>query len=299
MTTPRRILIRAGHVIAFDGRGHRLLRDGVVVLEGDRILAVGPTFEGRVDETVDARDRVLAPGLISTHAHIAGSPLDRSFIEDTGRPQFYYSGLFETLPVRDGAQDEAASRACVDFSMAELLRGGVTTVLEIGQLGDHVVERAGHFGLRVYVGLSFRSGAWLTADGRRVRWEWDEERGRQGLARAIAFHERHQGAHGDLVRTCFAPAQVDTCTPELLRAAKHAADERGCPITLHASQSVIEFNEMLARHGRTPIAWLAELGFLGPRTILGHAIIVGGSSWTNHPAGDVRIMGDAGCSVAH
>jgi len=33
--------------------------------------------------------------------------------------------------------------------------------------------------------------------------------------------------------------------------------------------------------------------------ILGHALIVGGSSWTNYPAGDIRIMGDAGCSVAH
>ena len=126
-----------------------------------------------------------------------------------------------------------------------------------------------------------------------------EARGREGLARAIAFHDRHQGAHGDLVRACFAPAQVDTCTPELLRAAKQAADERGCPITLHTSQSVVEFNEMLARHGKTPIAWMRELGVLGPNTILGHAIIVGGSSWTNYPAGDVRIMADSGCSVAH
>jgi 5-methylthioadenosine/S-adenosylhomocysteine deaminase len=299
MTTPRRTLIHAGHAVVFDGRGHRLARDLPVVLEDDRILHVGPGFEGRVDERVDARDRVLTPGLISTHAHLAGSPLDRSFIEDTGRPQFFFSGLFELLPVRDGAQDEAGSRACVDFSMAELLRGGVTTVLEIGQLGEHVVERAGRFGLRVYVGLSFRSGRWLTPDGRRVRWEWDEARGQEGLRRALAFHDAHDGAHGGRVRACLAPAQVDTCTPELLQAARRAAEERGCPLTLHASQSVIEFNEMVARHGRTPIEWLRDLGFLGPRTILGHAIIVGGSSWTNHPAGDVRILAETGTSVAH
>jgi cytosine/adenosine deaminase-related metal-dependent hydrolase len=302
MTTPRRTLIRAGHVIAFDGAGHRLLPGGDVVLEGDRVLHVGPRqerFAGRVDETVDALDRVLTPGLISTHAHLAGSPLDRSFIEDTGEPRFYYSGLFETLPVRNGAQDEAASRACVEFSMAELLRGGVTTVVEIGQLGEHVAAQAARFGLRVYVGQAFRSGRWLTPDGRRVRWEWDEDGGREGLRQALAFHDRFDGAHGGLVRCCLAPAQADTCTPELLRQAKRAADERGCPITLHASQSVIEFNELLARHGKTPVAWLAELGFLGPRTVLGHAIIVGGSSWTNYPAGDLRIMGDAGCSVAH
>jgi len=295
----KRTAIRAGYIVAFDGRGHRLLRDGVVVMDGDRILAVGPRFDGAVDETVDARDRIVTPGLISTHAHIGGSPLDRSFIEDRGNPQFWYSGLFEMLPVRSEAQDEAGGRACVDFSMAELLRGGVTTVMEIGGLGEYVVERAPHYGLRVYVGLAFRSGRWLTRDGKRVEWEWNEEQGLQGLRRAVAFHERHDGAHGGLVRCFFAPAQIDTCTPALLKEAKRHADAARAPYQVHTSQSVVEFNEMVARHGKTPIAWMRELGVLGPNTILGHAIIIGGSSWTNYPAGDVQIMADSGCSVAH
>ena len=295
----RRVAIRAGWIVAFDGRGHRLLRDGVVVVEGDRIAHVGRTFDGTVDETVAASDRVLTPGLITTHAHIAGSPLDRSFIEDRGSPQFWYSGLFEMLPVRAGAQDEAAGRACVDFSMAELLRGGVTTCMEIGGMGTYVVERAAHYGLRVYMGLTFRSGQWLTRDGRRVVWEWDEEADRQGLRRALDFLEKYDGAHGGLVRCHFAPAQVDTCTPQLLQEAKRRADEAHRPFTLHTSQSVVEFNEMLQRHGKTPIAWLGDLGVLGDNTVLGHAIIVGGSSWTNYPPGDVAIMAESGCSVAH
>src|SRR5580765_9016046 len=173
MAESRRIAIRAGYVIAFDGKGHRLLRDGVVVIEGGSILYVGPRFDGRLDETVEAPDRIVTPGLISTHAHIGGSPLDRSFIEDRGNPQFWYSGLFEMLPVRSEAQDEAAGRACVDFSMAELLRGGVTTVMEIGGLGEYVVERAPHYGLRVYMGQAFRSGRWLTRDGKQRDAEED------------------------------------------------------------------------------------------------------------------------------
>ena len=299
MPDRRRTAIRAPYVIAHDGRGHRLLRDGVVVVEGDTIVHVGATFEGRADEVVDARDRVLTPGLISTHAHIAGSPLDRSFIEDRGNPQFWYSGLFEMLPVRAGAQDDEAARACVDFSMAEMLRGGVTTVMEIGSLGEYVVDRAGHYGLRVYMGQMFRSGHWLTRDGKRVTWEWDEAAGREGLRRAMALHARYDGAHGDLVRCFVAPLQIDTCTPELLKDAKRFADEVRRPYQVHTAQSVVEFNEMVARHGKTPIAWMGDLGVLGPNTILGHAIIIGGSSWTNYPAGDVDIMAESGCSVAH
>ena len=299
MSPGRRVAIRAGWIVGFDGDGHRLLRDGVVVVEGERILYVGRAFDGDVDETVDARDRVLTPGLITTHAHLGGSPLDRSFIEDRGNPQFWYSGLFEMLPVRGEAQDEDAGRACVDFSMAELLRGGVTTCLEIGGLGDYVVDRAAHYGLRVYMGLAFRSGRWLTRDGRRVTWEWDEESGRHGLRRAVELFKKHDGAHGGLVRCCFSPAQVDTCTPELLIEAKRWADETRRPFTVHTSQSVVEFNEMLQRHGKTPVAWLNDLGVLGDNTVLGHAIIVGGSSWTNYPAGDVALMAESGCSVAH
>src|SRR4029077_17597420 len=124
---PRRIAIHAGHVIAFDGRGHRLLRDGAVILDGDRIVSVGPrpaAPAGTDVEIVEARDAILTPGLTSTHATIGGSPLDRSFIEDRGNPQFFYSGLFELLPVRGSAQDEDGTRACVDFSRAQRPRGG-------------------------------------------------------------------------------------------------------------------------------------------------------------------------------
>ena len=159
MADARRLAIKAPYVLAHDGRGHCLLRDGVVVVEGDRILAVGPRFDGPGGRNGGRRRSHRDPGLISTHAHIAGSPLDRSFIEDRGNPQFGYSGLFEMLPVRAEAQDEEASRACIDFSMAELLRGGVTTVMEIGPIADHVVARAGHYGMR---GVP---GAWLFAPG--------------------------------------------------------------------------------------------------------------------------------------
>jgi cytosine/adenosine deaminase-related metal-dependent hydrolase len=299
VSDPRRTAIRAGHVVAFDGGAHRLLRDGVVVVEGGVIIHVGHRFDGPANRTVEAPTDVLTPGFVSTHAHIHESPLDRSFIEDTGAPQFFYSGLFEMLPVRSGAQDDAATTACIDFSMAELLRGGTTTVLEIGLPDERVVAAAARFGLRVYLGCAFRSGRWLTRDGRRVHWEWDEARGEAGLRSAVEFHARFDGVHGDLVRCAFAPSQVDTCTPALIQAAHRAARERDRPLTIHASQSVVEFYEMAGRHGQTPVAWLRDLGVLGPGTILGHALIVGGSSWTSWPAGDVAIMGETATSVAH
>lgn len=211
----KRTLLRGGWILAYDGTGHTLLRDGVLVVEGGRILHVGAAFTGRVDDEVDARDRVITPGLISTHAHIYESPLDRSFIEDVGNPRFYNSGLFEMLPVRGSAQDHEGSLACVEFSIVELLRGGCTTVMEMGRVGEYVAEMAGRYGIRAYVCDGYRSGRWRTLDGHSVTYGWDEDAGRAGLRRAVAFIEKyggdkHGGAHRGLVRGFLNPSQVDT-----------------------------------------------------------------------------------------
>jgi cytosine/adenosine deaminase-related metal-dependent hydrolase len=128
---PRR-LITASHIIAVQDGGHRYLRDGVVVTEGNEIIHVGPAFDGEVDETLDAIGKIVTPGFINTHAHLYESPLDKSFVEDLGPRQFYLSGLFEFLPARSAAGDDEGARACIAFSMAELLRSGTTTVMEIG-----------------------------------------------------------------------------------------------------------------------------------------------------------------------
>jgi 5-methylthioadenosine/S-adenosylhomocysteine deaminase len=294
-----RTCIKASHIIAYNGQSHCHLENGVVVYEGNTILYVGREYPGPVDRTIDASGKVVTPGFINTHAHLAGSPLDKSFIEDRGNPQFYMSGLFEYLPARGGAMTAEDARACVDFSLVELLRSGTTTIMEMGGMGEYVAEQAGKCGLRAYVGQMYRSGAWYTPDGKQVCYTWDEAAGQEGLKRAIAFVEKHSGAYNDRVRGFLSPAQVDTCTAALLQDTQRAAEALNVPVHIHVSQSVIEFQEMLRRHGKTPLAWLRDIGVLSPHTILGHAIIIGGSSWTNYPPGDVRIIADHGCSVAH
>ena len=291
--------INASHIVAYQNGGHRHLRDGVVVWEENEIFHVGKRFDGAVDETIDATGKIVTPGLINTHAHLAGSPLDKSFIEDRGNRQFYLSGLFEYLPVRDAAQDEEASRACLACSMTELLRTGTTTVMEIGGFGHDAIAEAGRVGLRLYAGQGYRSGRWYTDDGKQVKYAWDEEVGERGFARAVEFVEEIDGQQNGRIKGFLTPAQVDTCTEALLRKSREAATSLGVPLALHTSQSVPEFQEMTRRHGRSPIEWLNHLGFLGPDVILGHAIVVAGGSWANYHGDDVAILADTGTNVAH
>ena len=297
--------IHASHVIGYNGVEHRHIEDGVVAYEGDTITWVGPHSEWTPppDCTVlKAPDRLLTPGLINMHAHISGSPLDKSFIEDVGRRQFGMSGLFEMLPARSGAQDDEGTRACLDFSSAELLMSGTTTVFSMDLMPEYNMERAAEIGLRMYVAPAFRSGRWYTPDGVQVLYDWDEQAGLDGLSRAVQFIERNDGAYDGLIRGMLCPMQIDTCTEDLFRRACDAARDLDVPIQTHASQSVVEFREMERRHGRTPIEWLLDIGFLGPRgpqAIVGHGIFPNSHSWINTLGNDIEILGDAGASVAH
>ncbi len=293
--------IDASHVIAYQDGGHRYLRDGVIVTNGNEIVHVGPqgSWHEPVDETIDAKGMVVTPGFINTHAHLAESPLDKSFVEDMGRRQFYLSGLFEYLPVRSQAMNEEAARAGLAFSMAELLRTGTTTVMEIGFHGEEAVRQAERVGMRLYMGLGYRSGRWYTDDGKEVKYTWDEEAGLRGMERAVRFIEEHDGAQNGRVKGFLSPLQVDTCTEDLLRRSRDVATSMGVPIALHTSQSVNEFLEITRRHGLTPIEWLRDIGFLGPDVILGHAIVVAPGSWTNWSGDDVGILADTGTNVAH
>ena len=60
--------IKASYVVGFDGAGHRMIRDGVVVYEDDRVLYVGKSFKEPVDETIEARGRLVSPGFVNIHA---------------------------------------------------------------------------------------------------------------------------------------------------------------------------------------------------------------------------------------
>jgi len=96
------------------------------------------------------------------------------------------------------------------------------------------------------------------------------------------------------------PAQIDTCSEALLRDSATAARERRLPLQIHAAQSVVEFYEIMRRHGQTPIEWLETLGVLGPNAIVGHAIFLDHHSWLHWPTrDDLPRLVATGTNVAH
>ena len=290
---------RAPWIIAFQNGGHRVLTDGAVVVEEGKIVHVGKkglfTNAGIVET-----NNIIAPGFISMHSHMQESPVDKGIAEDTAKRQFWNTNLIEVLPPRSESLTTEDAHTCARVSLAEHLRTGCTTVMQMGIESNYIAELARQVGIRAYISESYRSGEWLTTDGRNVTYKWSEDDGSAAFARAQEFALNHRNPDGsDLVTGFLNPSQVDTCSEDLLRESKAFADDNGLLLQIHAAQSYSEFHEMTRRHGRTPIEWLYDIGFLGSNAIIGHGLFLAGTSLVNFHGDDIGLLNDTNTSVVY
>lgn len=303
-----RTLIRGAWVVGFADGHHVLLRDGVVVVEDGRILHVGQRFAGSVDNTIDASGQLVAPGFVNAHAltnvDIQTLALDARS-EDLAPAQ-------DSLDFGALEPDDEHMRAGARFALAQLLKGGSTTIVACTHLspGEIAAPRAeapllaqlaGELGARIYVGHQFRAGV-RRLEGDAYSMHWDEGAAAAELAYAREVVEQFEGAHADRVRTMLFPSALDACTPELLREVKATAHALGVPVHIRAAQTLSEFHASLRRHNRTPVQLLDEAGYLDERTLLAHL-----NYTTAHPASgfpvddrrDLEIVARRGAAVVH
>ena len=67
--------------------GHVYLRDADLAFTGDRIVHVGPGFQGKADATIEGRGRMASPGFINVHSHPSSEPGNKGVLEELGSPE--------------------------------------------------------------------------------------------------------------------------------------------------------------------------------------------------------------------
>jgi cytosine/adenosine deaminase-related metal-dependent hydrolase len=277
---------------------HVYLTDQDVAFDADQILHVGPNYAGAAEREIDGRGLMVMPGLVDIHCHPFSEPLNKGMWDEVGSRQLYNTSLYEYLTILH--PDAEGTRACYQVALAELLMSGVTTICDLSVPSEGWLDLLAASGLRACVAPLYRSGRWFTRNGHVVEYEWDEAAGRRAFddaLRQIALAEQHPSGR---LFGMVSPAQIDTCTEELLRDSMAAACERNLSFQIHTAQSLVEFQEMTRRHGLTPVQWMDKLGLLGPRTIIGHGIFLDHHPWTHWPRTfDMERLAETGTTVAH
>src|SRR5499426_2875826 len=128
MTT---LKIDGAHFIVTVDPERRIVQDGSILIEGQRIVQVGKATALQhvtADRVIDAREMVVTPGFCNNHMHISYAHATRGIFPDNLDPMVYLSNVF-TL---QGAMTEEDEYATTLLGITELLKYGTTCFLDPG-----------------------------------------------------------------------------------------------------------------------------------------------------------------------
>lgn len=276
-------------------RADKVEENSALAVVGGKNAAIGETadLQSRYPnaDIYDGRGKVLLPGLVNCHAHLAAT-IARGFNEDFGFPN---SAKLALNPNSLLSPDER--RLMVVVGALEAIRTGTTTLVEnTSGIAPHAAALADS-GLRMVFAESVRDSTNVagpmapTGFAASVQPVFSQAEREEGMARIASLHARWHGADGGRVNVMPAAALAETSSPELLAAVRAFADKHDLSYTIHLSQSVAEVDFMKRWHGVSPVGFLARHGFLGPRLFAAHLRYVSDE--------DIKTFGASGASLTH
>jgi cytosine/adenosine deaminase-related metal-dependent hydrolase len=280
-----RTLIKLGMIVTMDS-ARSILGDGGIVLSGNRIEAVLDNamlktlkqFDG---EVVDASRLVAIPGFVQTHLHLC---------------QTLFRGLADDLSLLDWLQlkifpFEAAHNAQSMYSsamagIAELLRSGTTTILDMGSVHheEEIVRAIDETGLRAFVGKAMM-------DVNDI-YPGLKEPTAQSLATTRQQAEQWHKSSEGRIQYAVAPRFVLSCSNQLLREAYEMTKASpGMLFHTHAAENRNEMDAVRKRCKMDNIEFFESIGILNSNTCVAHCI------WLND--NEVGLLRDRKAKVVH
>lgn len=272
-------------VISVDGEG-RVHPHAHVVIEDDRIAAIGPGARpsdryANPDRVIDGSHKVVLPGFVSTHNHL-GYAVFRGRAEDIGydATQRLYLPMSAVM-----SRDERQAIGCL--AAAELLRGGVTTVLEMEEDADLFPGFIASLGLRAGIGIMLNDLD-LAALARRETVFDAAKRDRQ-LEQAVRLVEQWHGKADGRISGYLTLTGLSSSSPELLAAVREQADRLGVRLSAHLGFGEGELVRQV--HGMAQFDYAREHGLLAPDLVAVHCYEVNEQ--------EVEVLAASGAHLAH
>jgi 5-methylthioadenosine/S-adenosylhomocysteine deaminase len=242
----------------------RIIRDGSILVAGQRITQVGKASELNAvpaDRVIDASEMVVTPGFINGHMHISYAHAVRGvFPDDLGSE--YLPNVFRLQAAMTEDEEYYTSL----LAITELLKYGTTCFLDPGSTKylDRCWQAYQESGCRIIVGAqvldrpnSLNLPVFKTSDA--------IDRMEQTIS---AYNNRLDGR----ITTWAMPFSAALASSELLAAARELADKHQTGLTLHHNNSATFIEACLQQYGQRPTQYLESLGVLGPNVTLAHCL---------------------------
>lgn len=252
------LIVNNGTVVTMNA-SRSVIENGAVAVSKSEIVAVGTAAEiarkFASKQIINAQGKVVIPGLINTHTHVAMS-LFRGIADDLDLQEWLTKYIF---PAEAKNVTEDFVRVGTRLGVAEMIRGGTTTYCDMYYFEDAVADETFKAGMRGVLGETIID--FPVADNKTHE-------------QAMAYTEKYinKWKNNSLIIPALAPHAPYTVSTEHLQNIKRLADKLNAPIIIHVAETKKEVDDSIAAKKLSPVEYLESIGFLNNRVIAAHTV---------------------------
>mgnify|MGYP001462185912 FL=1 len=258
-----------GLVITMDEE-RRIIQDGAIAVKGDRILDVGKSSELQsryvASPQVNLRGKILMPGLVDAHVHMAQAML-RGSADDLSLMDW----LVERIWPLQGNYTPEEGQASAELCMLEMLKSGTTTFVEAMLAGNYgfdglaaTLQKSGMRGVLAKIVMAEPEGPSLLHPGLI-------ESKASSFGEALTMYNKWQGKANGRIQVWLAPRWTGNVNTEVMREVARLMREENIRVTMHFAQSAEEVAAIRQAFNCDPVALLEQLELIGDKLLLIHA----------------------------
>jgi len=246
-----------------------------VRFEDTRITAVAesPIAVQPGDDVVDGRGKIVMPGFVNAHTHLA-MVLLRGLADDVPLQVWLEDHIW---PIEAKLLPEDVYW-CTLLGIAEGLQSGTIGFADIYFHSDEAARAASDAGVRYLLSPGMVAPSM-------------EAGGAAKLEATTRIIQRWHGEADGRIRGALSPHALYTCGEDLWRATIERAADLGVFIHTHVSETRSEVEKWREQTGMSPVAYLDELGAFDLPFLAAHCVHVDDE--------DIAILADRGVHVAH
>lgn len=303
------ILVWGKYVVTrFGDREAPILSDAALLVKDRLIQEIGPYQFLRAKypnaRVIGDGTHLVMPGLVDAHSHCRGlAPWRAGIHYDQLEPWLHEVGLYPSLPPRLGALYSALKHIRSGFTCLHYLPIPRHPLEEQERAMQEAAEALISSGLRIAFSVVVKDRNFITYDDQAFIGSLPgglRERIQRALPEPSAgFLDEFVDLATDFsrvytrdrFRVLLGPVGLQWCSKQLLVTVADLAERLDSRIHMHTLQTPLQRAWGYRQHKDGLISYLADLGLLGPRLTLGHAV------WLSET--DIERMGENGVSVTH
>lgn len=246
-----------------------------VAVAQDKIVYIGDERPSEdYGRCYDGTNKLLMPGFVNAHGHTPMT-LMRGYSENKTLQDWLYNSIF---PFEGKMNGEDVYNGMM-LGIAEMLRFGIVSTIDMYFKLEDMCRAA------YETGTKFNICNGTTAFDEKDFCDNNAYRETEAVLKAY-----HCAQNGNILIDASIHAEY-TSNPKIVKQVVEYAKEKGLRMHIHLSETKLEHEECIGRHGKTPTQYFADLGLLDIPVTAAHGV------WLTEE--DMKILAEKGATVAH